>query len=62
MYNFKIEKRNQFTKDRQAGEAESIMGSWFSKSWDPSTDIPDLSGKVIIVTGAKFVIGADESY
>ena len=35
------------------------MGSYFSKPWDPSTGIPDLSGKVIIVTGAKFVIDAD---
>ena len=34
------------------------MGLWFSKGWDPSTDIPDLSGKVVIVTGAKFVVNA----
>ena len=54
-------KRIKFTKDRQAGEAESTMGSYFSKSWDPSTGIPDLSGKVVIVTGAKFVIDPDGS-
>jgi hypothetical protein len=29
------------------------MGSWFSTPWDPSTGIPDLDGKVAIVTGAK---------
>jgi short chain dehydrogenase len=57
-----LEKRNQFVKDRQAGEAGSIMGSYFSKSWDPSTGLPDLSGKVVIVTGAKFVIDPDGSY
>ncbi len=38
------------------------MGSYFSKSWDPSTGIPDLSGKVIIVTGAKFVHDPNEVY
>jgi hypothetical protein len=54
-------KRIKFTKDRQASEAESTMGSYFSKSWDPSTGIPDLSGKVVIVTGAKFVIDPDRS-
>jgi hypothetical protein len=37
------------------------MGSYFSKSWDPSTGIPDLSGKVVIVTGAKFVTDPDGS-
>jgi hypothetical protein len=31
------------------------MGSWFSTPWDPSTGIPDLTGKVAIVTGAKLV-------
>ena len=35
------------------------MGSYFSKSWDPSMDIPDLSSKVVIVTGAKFVVVPD---
>ncbi|KAK4691420.1 hypothetical protein P7C71_g5577, partial [Lecanoromycetidae sp. Uapishka_2] len=33
------------------------MGSYFSKPWDPSTAIPDLSGKVFIVTGANSGIG-----
>ena len=54
-------KRIKVTKDRQAGEAESTMGSYFSKSWDPPTGIPDLSGKVVIVTGARFVIDPDRS-
>jgi hypothetical protein len=36
--------------------SEFIMGSWFSKAWNPSTDIPDLSRKVVVVTGAKFVV------
>lgn len=37
------------------------MGSYFSKSWDPAMGIPDLSSKVVIVTGAKFVIDPDGS-
>jgi hypothetical protein len=37
------------------------MGSWFSKAWNPSTDIPDLSGKVVIVTGAKFVMNVQRT-
>lgn len=31
------------------------MGSFFSKGWDPAQQIPDLTGKVAIVTGAKYV-------
>ena len=30
------------------------MGSWFSTMWDPTTGIPDLHGKVAVVTGAKY--------
>ena len=29
------------------------MGGFFSKSFNPEKDVPDLSGKVIIVTGGK---------
>ena len=32
------------------------MGSFFSKSFDPATDVPDLKGKVVIVTGGKYVV------
>jgi hypothetical protein len=31
------------------------MGLLYSKEWDPAQRIPDLSGKVAIVTGAKHV-------
>jgi NAD(P)-dependent dehydrogenase (short-subunit alcohol dehydrogenase family) len=31
------------------------MNRLFSKSFNPLTDLPDLKGKVIIVTGAKYV-------
>jgi hypothetical protein len=41
--------------------SEFIMGSCFSKAWNPSTDIPDLSGKVVIVTGAKFVVNVQRT-
>jgi len=30
------------------------MGSFASKAFDPEQDIPDLTGKVIIVTGGKY--------
>ena len=40
---------------------EFIMGSWFSKAWNSSSDIPDLSGKVIVVTGAKFVVNVQHT-
>ncbi|OSD01954.1 NAD-P-binding protein [Trametes coccinea BRFM310] len=33
------------------------MGSFFSKSFDPATDIPDLNGKVAVVTGGNAGIG-----
>ncbi|KAF2814348.1 NAD(P)-binding protein [Mytilinidion resinicola] len=33
------------------------MGSWFSTPWDPETGVPDLSGKVAVVTGANAGIG-----
>ena len=26
-----------------------------AKTWDPMTDMPDLQGKVAVVTGAKYV-------
>ena len=29
--------------------------SFFSKSFDPATDLPDLSGKVVLITGGKYV-------
>lgn len=32
----------------------STMG-FFSKSFNPTTDLPDLSGKVVLVTGGKYV-------
>ena len=31
------------------------MGTLFSKEFNPETDVGDLSGKVIIVTGGKWV-------
>ncbi|KAF2500868.1 NAD(P)-binding protein [Lophium mytilinum] len=33
------------------------MGSWFSTPWNPESGIPDLSGKVAVVTGANTGIG-----
>ncbi|KAI0333457.1 NAD-P-binding protein [Cubamyces sp. BRFM 1775] len=33
------------------------MGSFFSKSFDPATDVPDLKGKVVIVTGGNAGVG-----
>ncbi|KAI0073653.1 NAD-P-binding protein [Panus rudis PR-1116 ss-1] len=33
------------------------MGSFFSKTFDPAKDIPDLSGKVVILTGGNSGIG-----
>jgi len=36
------------------------MFQWlFGKSWDPETDIPDLSGKVILVTGGNTGLGKE---
>ncbi|KAF9467317.1 hypothetical protein BDZ94DRAFT_1249068, partial [Collybia nuda] len=32
------------------------MGVFFSKKFDPSADLQDLTGKVAIVTGGKCVI------
>lgn len=31
------------------------MGSAFSRKFDPETDVGDLSGKIILVTGGKYV-------
>ena len=31
------------------------MGTFASKTFNPEDDIPDLTGKVIIVTGGKYV-------
>jgi hypothetical protein len=33
-----------------------MFGLFGGKSFEPDTDIPDLSGKVIIVTGGKYNI------
>ena len=38
---------------RDASFVRTIMGGFFSKSFNPEKDVPDLSGKVIIVTGGK---------
>lgn len=32
-----------------------IMSGFFSRRFDPAMDLPDLKGKVIIVTGGKCV-------
>jgi hypothetical protein len=28
---------------------------FFSKSFNPAVDLPDLSGKVVLITGGKYV-------
>jgi len=33
-----------------------MFGFGFSGSFDPVKDIPDLSGKVILVTGGKYLL------
>lgn len=53
-----LSRREEYACDRQSKlNPNPIMGFLFSKAsrWDHSTGMPDLSGKVIIVTGAKFV-------
>jgi hypothetical protein len=30
-----------------------IAMNFFSKSFDPVTDLPDMSGKVVLITGGK---------
>jgi hypothetical protein len=29
------------------------MGSFFSRPWDPAKEMPNLAGKVAVVTGGK---------
>jgi hypothetical protein len=59
---FSYHRFNLYIRNRQSKLiSEFIMGSWFSKAWNPSTDIPDLSGKVVIVTGAKFVVNVQRT-
>lgn len=36
------------------------MGGLFSKTFNPEKDVPDLTGKVIIVTGGKYVHFRDD--
>jgi len=39
-----------------------MFGFGFSGSFDPVKDIPDLSGKVILVTGGKFSLSFLSTY
>ena len=36
------------------------MGIFHSNGWDPAKRIPDLNGKVAVVTGAKYVLLPNE--
>ncbi|KAL7281916.1 hypothetical protein ACG7TL_003382 [Trametes sanguinea] len=51
-----VERHKTCTHDLRHA-AKVTMGSFFSKSFDPATDVPDLSGKVAIVTGGNAGIG-----
>lgn len=33
------------------------MVGWLSKKWDPLSGLPDLTGRVVVVTGGKYVFG-----